>query len=52
MIRRFELVRKWHHLCILFQEMLLDGCLDEAKRMEIYLKIVHHRSKLARLTPA
>ncbi|RCW47877.1 hypothetical protein [Paenibacillus prosopidis] len=49
MIVRENIVREWHQLCIAFHELLLDGCLDEAKRMEIYSKIVHHKNKLAGL---
>lgn len=49
MIKRASIVREWHQLSILFQEMLLEGCLDEAKRMEIYLKIIRHKNKLAGL---
>lgn len=49
MIKRASIVREWHQFSILFQEMLLEGCLDEAKRMEIYLKIIRHKNKLAGL---
>lgn len=49
MINRANIVREWHQLSILFQEMLLEGCLDEAKRIEIYVKIIRHKNKLAGL---
>lgn len=49
MVIRTNVVREWHHLCVVFYENLLDGCLDEGKRLEIHSKINHHRSKLAGL---
>lgn len=47
MFKRTLLVREWHQLCIGFHEMLWEGCLDEEKRMKIYLKMVYHQNKLA-----
>ncbi|WP_424769282.1 hypothetical protein [Paenibacillus sp. sgz302251] len=46
MIVRANIVREWHQLCVVFHELLLDGCLDEEKRMEICLKINYHNNKL------
>ena len=43
---RGSLLNEWHFLCIGFHEWLLEGCLDEEKRVEIYLKIVRHQNKL------
>ncbi|MEV5029144.1 hypothetical protein [Paenibacillus sp. LPE1-1-1.1] len=47
MFKRTLLVREWHQLWIGFHEKLWEGCLDEEKRMEIYLKMVYHQNKLA-----
>ncbi|WP_169087703.1 hypothetical protein [Paenibacillus sp. PL91] len=50
MIIRANIVREWHQLCMLFHEMLWEECLDEEKRMELYLKMVYHKNKLAAVT--
>ncbi|MDQ6420666.1 hypothetical protein RB620_14645 [Paenibacillus sp. LHD-117] len=42
-----NLVREWHYLCVGFYEMLWESCLDEGKRLELYLKMNRHRAKLA-----
>ncbi|WP_157265663.1 hypothetical protein [Paenibacillus sp. FJAT-27812] len=47
MFIRANIVREWHQLWMEFHEMLWEDCLDEDKRIEIYLKIVYHKDKLA-----
>ncbi|WP_161807550.1 hypothetical protein [Bacillus sp. FJAT-28004] len=47
MFMRANVVREWHQLCMGFHELLWEDCLDEKKRMEIYLRIVYHKNKLA-----
>lgn len=47
MLIREIFVREWHQLCIAFHENLWEDCLDEEKRMELYLKIIYHKNKLA-----
>ena len=42
-----SVVREWHHLCAGFYEVLLESCLDDGKRLELYLKMNRHLAKLA-----
>lgn len=46
MLFRMSLVKEWHNLRVGFYELLLEGCLDESKRMELHGKLRYHQSKL------
>ena len=46
MLFRMSLEKEWRNLCIGFYELLLEGCLDDAKIVEIHWKIQHHKSRL------
>jgi hypothetical protein len=41
-----SMAREWHYLCAGFYEMLLESCLDDGKRLELYLKMNRHWAKL------
>lgn len=42
-----NLMKEWHIICAGFYEMLLECCLDDEKCMELHVKIIHHKLKLA-----